>query len=58
METAQGVARLELLVQLGSEPITGELRLGPSSSWDFVGWLALTRSVEAALASAGAEVQR
>lgn len=58
MESAQGVAKLELLVEIGSEPITGRLRLGPSSVWNFVGWLALTRSVEQALATFTGEVRR
>lgn len=57
MESACGVARLELLLEIGSEPITGKLRLGPSSVWSFVGWLALTRSVEQALVAAEAEAR-
>jgi hypothetical protein len=58
MESAQGVAKLELLVEIGSEPIAGRVRLGSSSVWSFVGWLALTRSVEQALATITREAQR
>lgn len=54
MESAQGVAKLELAVEIGSDPIRGTLRLGTVSDWSFVGWLALTRSVEQALNAAAA----
>lgn len=58
MESAHGVAKFELSVKIGSDPIAGTLQLSPSSSWSFVGWLALTRSIEQALVSATTATQR
>ena len=54
---SDAVAKMELSVLLGSEPIAGELKLSSGPSWSFVGWVALARSLEQAL-SAAAEAGR
>jgi hypothetical protein len=49
------VALMELRLDRSSDPIEGRLsmvsRSGAESSWEFVGWLAFVRAVEAAIAA-------
>ena len=55
MDSAEGNVNVELTIEVGSDPIAGELRGQRLPARRFVGWVALVRSLEEALSAAAQE---
>jgi hypothetical protein len=52
MDSPQSHVNLELSVRVGSDPIAGELRGHRLPARQFVGWVALVRSLEETISAA------
>ncbi|HEX4305236.1 MAG TPA: hypothetical protein VHZ54_04310 [Solirubrobacterales bacterium] len=55
MDSPQATVTLELMLRVGSEPITGALRGADGRTRPFVGWVALVRSLEDAITPVDSE---
>jgi len=52
MSSSPAIVNIELAVQVGSDPIAGELRGQEAPARRFVGWVALVRLLEEAVSAA------
>jgi hypothetical protein len=55
MDSSQATVTLELTLRVGSDPIAGALRRADGTTRPFVGWVALVRSLEDAMAPVESE---